>query len=86
MEVLKKKIITSNDLGPFIFMARTKAKMTMAHVAKKAGFSIETVSNLEKNKGSVNVNTLLAIATVLGVKIEVNYEDKTSIKIKEISA
>jgi transcriptional regulator with XRE-family HTH domain len=86
MEVLKKKIITSNDLGPFMFMARTKAKMTLEYVAQKSGFTSQTVSNLEKNQGSVNVNTLLAIATVIGVKIEVNFEDKNNLKIKELSA
>lgn len=86
MEVLKKKIMTSNDIGPFIYMARMKAKMTLEYVAKKSGYTNQTVSNLEKNKGSVNVNTLLAIATVVGVRLEINFEDKNNIKIKELSA
>lgn len=83
---MKKIIQTSNDLGGFIKLARERAQLTIEFVSLKSGFTTQTIANLEKNRGSVNLNTLLAVATVVGVKVELNLEDRQNIKIKELSA
>jgi transcriptional regulator with XRE-family HTH domain len=72
---MKKTIQTTNDLGPFIRTAREHKKMTLEVVSSKSGFTCQTISNLEKNRGSVNVNTLLAVATVVGVRVEISFEE-----------
>jgi transcriptional regulator with XRE-family HTH domain len=86
MEVLKKTIQTTNDLGEFMKSARERSGLTIEAVALKSGFTTQTIANLEKNRGSVNLNTLLAVATTIGVKVEVNYEDRKNIKIRELTA
>lgn len=72
---MKKTIQTTNDLGPFIRTARDHKKLTLEQVSAKSGFTCQTISNLEKNRGSVNVNTLLAVATVVGVRVEISFEE-----------
>ena len=87
MEVLMRKVIqTTNDLGGFIREARDRAGMTLEAVSLKSGYTTQTLSNLEKNRGSVNLNTLLAVATTIGVKVELNFEDRQKPIIKELTA
>lgn len=83
---MRKVIQTTNDLGGFIKEARERAAMTLEAVASKSGYTTQTLSNLEKNRGSVNLNTLLAVATTIGVKVELNFEDRQKPIIKELTA
>lgn len=83
---MRKVIQTTNDLGGFIREARERAAMTLEAVASKSGYTTQTLSNLEKNRGSVNMNTLLAVATTIGVKVELNFEDRQKPIIKELTA
>lgn len=83
---MRKVIQTTNDLGGFIKEARERVPMTLEAVASKSGFTTQTLSNLEKNRGSVNLNTLLAVATSIGVKVELHFEDRQNVKIKELPA
>jgi len=71
---MKTVIQTSNDVGNFLKAAREKAGMTQDQVSKRSGFTNQTIYNMENNKGSLNLSTVLAIATSIGVKIELNYE------------
>jgi transcriptional regulator with XRE-family HTH domain len=82
MEVSRKTIITMSDVGNYIKAAREKCGLTIEFVSLKSGFTTQTISNLEKNRGSVNLNTLLAVATVVNVKLELNFEDRQNVKIK----
>lgn len=80
----RKTIITLNEVGNFIKAAREKSEFTIEHVALKSGFTTQTISNLEKNRGSVNLNTLMAVAVVVGVKLELTYQGKQpQLKLKE---
>lgn len=83
---MRKVIQTTNDLGGFIKEARERAAMTLEAVASKSGYTTQTLSNLEKNRGSVNLNTLLAVATTIGVKVELNFEDRQKPILKELTA
>ena len=83
---MRKVIQTTNDLGGFIREARDRAGMTLEAVSLKSGYTTQTLSNLEKNRGSVNLNTLLAVATTIGVKVELNFEDRQKPIIKELTA
>lgn len=69
---VKKKINTTSDLGPIFKQARLDRGLSLIHVARKAGFSYMTVHNVERNHGSTRTETLLAIASVVGVTIEVS--------------
>ena len=73
---MRKVIQTTNDLGGFIKEARERAQMTLEAVASRSGYTTQTLSNLEKHRGSVNLNTLLSVATSFCVKVELNFEDK----------
>lgn len=87
MEVEMRKIIKiTNDIGSFMKEARERSGMTQFEVAKKSGYTTQTLSNIEQNKNSVNVNTLLAICTSIGVKVELHFEDRQNIKLKELPA
>lgn len=67
---MKTKINTSKDIGSVIRGARLHKKMTIMYVAGKSGFSSATIINIEQNVGSTRTETLIAIASVVGVTIE----------------
>lgn len=81
---MKKVIQTSNDVGDFIREARDRAGLTRKQVSKKSGYNLMSIYNMEKNKCSMNLSTVLAIATSIGVKVEFSFEDKLNVKIKEV--
>ncbi len=67
---MKTKITTTNDIGAVIKTARLHKKMTLIHVANKSGFTYMTVHNIESNIGSTRTETLIAVASVVGVTLE----------------
>lgn len=73
---MRKVIKTTNDLGGFFRSARLQSKQSIETVAKKAGFTCATVSNVENNRGSTRTETLLAIAEVIGVTVEISLTRK----------
>ena len=74
----------THDIGTFMREARERAKLSIKKVSDKSGFTEQTVTNLEKNRGSVNVATLLAVATAIGVKVAVSFEDRENPIVKEL--
>jgi transcriptional regulator with XRE-family HTH domain len=85
MEVVMRKLIqVTSDVGAFMKEVRERQGLTQEKVSMKSGFTTQTIANLEKNKGSMNMSTLLAIATSIGVKVELNFEDKQNVKIREL--
>lgn len=81
---MRKLIQVTNDVGGFMKEVRERQGLTQEKVSMKSGFTTQTIANLEKNKGSMNMSTLLAIATSIGVKVELNFEDKQNVKIREL--
>ncbi len=58
------------DLGAFIKDHRKKAGLTQLELADLAGVGKTTVFDIEKNKETVRLNSLLAVLRVLNIKIE----------------
>jgi transcriptional regulator with XRE-family HTH domain len=81
---MHKTLQTTNDLGHFIREARERSEMSIKRVSVKSGYTEQTITNLEKNRGSVNLATLLAIATAIGVKVSVSFEDRSNPIVKEL--
>ncbi len=69
-----------DTLGPRIALAlrneRTRAGIGAAELARRAGVSKATVSQLESGNGNPSVETLWAIATALDVPFSVFIEDR----------
>lgn len=72
----RTKITTTNDIGAVIKDARLRKNMTLIAVATKAGFTYMTVHNIENNIGSTRTETLIAVASVVGVTLELVTETK----------
>lgn len=66
----RTKINTTSDIGSIIKEARLYKNMTLLAVATKAGFTYMTIHNIENNIGSTRTETLIAVASVVGVHIE----------------
>lgn len=58
------------DLGAFIKDHRKKAGLTQLELADLAGVGKTTVFDIEKNKETVRLNSLLAVLRVLNIKVE----------------
>jgi transcriptional regulator with XRE-family HTH domain len=78
----RTEIKSASDIGKVIREARKEKKLTINEVSYKAGFSPATLINIEQNRGSVRTDTLLAIAKVVGVTIEL----VTHSKVDKIAA
>lgn len=65
------QINNNRELGLFFREARIEKKMTIEHVAKQAGISQTTLRNMEKSRGHVRTDVLLAMSNVVGLKLEV---------------
>lgn len=81
---MHKVLQTTNDLGSFMREARERSKMSIKKVSEKSGFTEQTITNLEKNRGSVNLFTLLSVATAINVKVAVTFEDRENPTVKEL--
>lgn len=80
---MKKVLQTSNDLGTFMREARKRSGKSVNHVALKSGYSSQTITNMELNRGSIVLTTLFAVAKVIGVEIELKFDEKNNIYTKE---
>lgn len=71
---MKTKVKTTRDIGAIIKEARLQRKMTLISLANKAGYSFETISSIEKNRWSPRIDTLLNVAEVVGVTMELTID------------
>jgi len=83
MEAQIKTVETVGHVGEFLRKIRKDSGHTIESVAAKAGVTNQTITNMEFNKGAINLRTLLAVAGSLGVKIILNFEDRENIKVIE---
>ncbi len=61
--------LTKELLGEFIRARRTQEGLKMHDVAMLCGISIATLTNIEKAKACVRIDTALHVAQMLGIKI-----------------
>ncbi|MBO7135339.1 MAG: helix-turn-helix transcriptional regulator, partial [Spirochaetaceae bacterium] len=71
---------TTTDKKPFRFgeklrQVREKKGLTLKVVAQQAGVSESLVSQIERNKVSPAIDTLLALADVLDISLEYLFEE-----------
>ena len=50
---------------------RDTLDVSQARLAKLSGVSVHTLSNLETGKGNVTLDTILKVAGILGLKVEI---------------
>ncbi|TAJ48224.1 MAG: transcriptional regulator [Herbiconiux sp.] len=64
-------LISVNDIGSTLRASRRAEKLTQVQVAELAGISDRTLRDLESGDPGVSIGTVVAVATVLGLRIEV---------------
>ena len=62
---------TASDIGSTLRAARRRLGLTQQEVADLAGLSDRTVRDLEKGSSSPSLGAVIAVATVLGLRLEV---------------
>lgn len=62
---------TASDLGSALRAARRRLGLTQQEVADLAGLSDRTVRDLEKGSSSPSLGAVIAVAAVLGLRLEV---------------
>lgn len=58
-------------IGRYIVERRDTLMVSQREVAKLAGISVHTLSNLETGTGNVTIETLMKVASILGLKISI---------------
>ncbi len=71
--MVKKEI--RYPFGDKLRLVRERKKITLKHVAEKAGVSESLVSQIERNKVSPSIDTLMTIADVLEIDLEYLFRD-----------
>ena len=61
----------ASDIGSALRAARRRLGLTQQEVADLAGLSDRTVRDLEKGSSSPSLGAVIAVATVLGLRLEV---------------
>lgn len=62
---------TASDIGSALRAARRRLGLTQQEVADLAGLSDRTVRDLEKGSSSPSLGAVIAVATVLGLRLDV---------------
>ena len=63
--------MNKGEIGRYIVERRDTLDVSQARLAKLSGVSVHTLSNLETGKGNVTLDTLLKVAGILGLKVEI---------------
>lgn len=63
---------TINQLRPLLIGFRKVSGLTQKDIAEKLGVTQQTYARLEANPGSVSIERLFKVFTVLGVEIELS--------------
>ena len=64
-------LMNKGEIGRYIVERRDTLDVSQARPAKLSGVSVHTLSNLETGKGNVTLDTLLKVAGILGLKVEI---------------
>ncbi len=66
----------NNGLGKVIKALRKSRGLTQLELAQKSGMERTSICNIELGKQTLNVQTINAIADVLGYRVEVRFAAK----------
>ena len=67
---MKIQINNNKELGEFFRVARKEKGMTIEQVAKQSGVSQTTLRNMERSRGHVRTDVLIAMSSVIGLRLE----------------
>lgn len=62
-------IFTGRDAGQVLKAARRRRRLTQIELAQHANVSRGVVQKLEEGRGTVNLDTVIKIANILGIDI-----------------
>lgn len=71
---MRTQISNNKELGMFFREARRTKKISIERSAKLAGISHTTWRNMEKARGHIRSDILVAMAHIVGIKIEFSLE------------
>ena len=63
--------MNKGEIGRYVVERRDTLNVSQARLAELSGVSVHTISNLETGKGNVTIDTLLKVAGILGLKVEI---------------
>ena len=64
-------LINKGDIGRYVIERRDTLEISQERLAELSGVSVHTLSNLETGNGNVTLDTLLKVAGILGLKVEI---------------
>ncbi|MBI2323785.1 MAG: helix-turn-helix transcriptional regulator [Chloroflexi bacterium] len=62
-------IFTGHDAGQILREARRRRRLTQIELAQHANVSRGVVQKLEEGRGTVNLDTVIKIASILGIDV-----------------
>lgn len=68
---MRQVLSVASQLGPWLKAARREARLSQEELAARLGISQSRVSHMELHPGTLSVEQLLAIFSVLGLEIMV---------------
>ena len=63
--------MNKEEIGRYIAERRDTLNVSQMRIAELSGVSVHTISNLETGNGNVTLDTLLKVAGILGLKVEI---------------
>lgn len=63
--------MNKGEIGRYIVERRDTLMVSQRDVAKLVGVSVHTLSNLETGGGNVTLDTLMKVASILGLKLTI---------------
>ena len=63
--------MNKGEIGRYVVERRDTLDISQARLAELSGVSVHTLSNLETGNGNVTLDTLLKVAGILGLKVEI---------------
>jgi transcriptional regulator with XRE-family HTH domain len=63
--------MNKGEIGRYVVERRDTLNVSQARLAELSGVSVHTISNLETGNGNVTLDTLLKVAGILGLKVEI---------------
>ena len=64
-------LMNKGEIGRYVVERRDTLNVSQARLAELSGVSVHTLSNLETGNGNVTLDTLLKVAGILGLKVEI---------------
>lgn len=63
--------MNKGEIGRYVVERRDTLDISQVRLAELSGVSVHTLSNLETGNGNVTLDTLLKVAGILGLKVEI---------------